>query len=120
VQVLQKTRQPFNANGIAQAGALAGLLDTEHQAKTKEITDQGRDYLQKSFASLGLKFVPSFANFVLVKVGDGKKAFQALMQKGVIIRDMTSYGLPEWVRVSIGTTEQNERFICELRAFLGR
>jgi histidinol-phosphate aminotransferase len=120
LQVLQKTRQPFNANGIAQAAALAGLLDEEHQAKTKQITDEGRDYLQKTFATLGLKFVPSYANFVLVKVGDGKALFQAVMRKGVIVRDMTSYGLPEWVRVSIGTMEQNERFIRELKAILGR
>lgn len=120
VELLQKTRQPFNANGIAQAGALAGLLDDEHQQKTREITDEGRDYLQAEFAAMGLEFVPSFANFVLVQVGDGKAVFQALLQKGVIIRDMTSYGLPEWVRVSIGTMPQNERFIAELRELLGK
>jgi histidinol-phosphate aminotransferase len=120
VELLQKTRQPFNANGIAQAGALAGLLDDEHQQKTREITDEGRDYLQAEFAAMGLEFVPSFANFVLVKVGEGKAIFQALMKKGVIIRDMTSYGLPEWVRISVGTMPQNERFIAELRELLGK
>lgn len=114
IDVLQKTRQPFNANGIAQAGALAGLLDDDHQEATRKLTDEGREYLQRSFASLGLKFVPSHANFVLVKVGDGKGLFQALMRCGIIIRDMTSYGLPEWVRISIGTMEQNTRFIQEL------
>ncbi len=119
IDVLQKTRQPFNTNGIAQAGALAGLLDEEHQRATRELTHEGRDYLQKSFASLGLKFVPSQANFVLVKVGDGKALFQALLQRGVIVRDMTSYGLPEWVRVSIGTMEQNRRFLRELNLVLG-
>ena len=72
IDVLQKTRQPFNTNGIAQAGALAGLLDEEHQRKTREITIEGRDFLQREFASLGLDYVPSFANFVLVCVGDGK------------------------------------------------
>lgn len=119
IDVLQKTRQPFNANGIAQAGALAGLLDDEHQNATRELTHEGREYLQRSFANLGLKFVPSHANFVLVKVGDGKALFNALLQRGVIIRDMTSYGLPEWVRVSIGTMEQNTRFITELNTVLG-
>ncbi len=119
VDVLQKTRQPFNANGIAQAGALAGLLDDEHQRATRELTHEGRDYLQRSFASLGLKFVPSQANFVLVKVGDGKALFQALLKRGVIVRDMNSYGLPEWIRVSIGTMEQNRRFIRELNLVLG-
>ncbi len=120
VGLLQKTRQPFNANGIAQAGALAGLLDEDHQRQTREITIEGRDYLQGEFAAMGLDFVPSFANFVLVKVGDGRAVFQALMKLGVIIRDMNAYGLPEWVRVSVGTPPQNERFVAELRTLLGK
>ena len=114
IDILQKTRQPFNANGIAQAGALAGLADEEHQRKTRELTIEGRDFLQREFTAIGLEFVPSFANFVLVKVGDGRAVFQALMKRGVIVRDMTSYGLPEWIRVSVGTMEQNARFFAEL------
>jgi histidinol-phosphate aminotransferase len=119
IDVLQKTRQPFNVNGIAQAGALAGLLDDEHQIKTREITIEGRDFLQREFGAMGLEYVPSFANFVLVKVGDGKAVFGALMKRGIIVRDMTSYGLPEWIRVSIGTMEQNERFLAELKKLPG-
>jgi histidinol-phosphate aminotransferase len=115
IDVLQKTRQPFNTNGIAQAGALAGLADDEHQRKTRELTIEGRNFLQREFATMGLEFVPSFANFVLVRVGDGRAVFQALMRKGIIVRDMNSYALPEWIRVSIGTMEQNRRFIAELR-----
>lgn len=118
IDVLQKTRQPFNANGIAQAGALAGLLDDEHQQKTRELTWEGRDFLQTEFAALGLEFVPSHANFVLVRVGDGKRIFSELMKRGIIIRDMNAYGLPEWVRVSIGTMEQNQRFLTELKKLL--
>jgi histidinol-phosphate aminotransferase len=118
IDVLQKTRQPFNANGIAQAGALAGLLDEEHQRKTRELTIAGRDWLQARFAELGLKFVPSHANFILVNVGNGKAVFTELMKRGIIIRDMTSYGLPEWIRVSIGTEFQNQRFLEELRQIL--
>jgi histidinol-phosphate aminotransferase len=117
-EVLQKTREPFNTNGIAQAGALAGLLDEEHQCATRELTRQGRDYLQVSFAHLGLKFVPSHANFVLVKVGSGKTMFQTLLRKGVIVRDMDAYGLPEWIRVTVGTMDENTRFIQELNAAL--
>ena len=116
VDVLQKTRQPFNVNGIAQAGALAGLLDDEHQRRTREITIEGREFMQREFARLGLEFVPSFANFVLVRVGDGKAVFQALLKRGIIVRDMNSYGLPRWIRVSIGTRAQNERFLAELEA----
>jgi len=118
IDVLQKTRQPFNANGIAQAGALAGLADDDHQRKTRELTIAGRDVLQREFSALGLEYVPSHANFVLVKVGDGKAVFNALLSTGIIIRDMNSYGLPEWIRVSIGTPQQNERFLTELRTLL--
>jgi histidinol-phosphate aminotransferase len=120
ISVLQKTRQPFNANGIAQAGALAGILDEEHQLRTRQITDEGRAYLQESFAALGLEFVPSHANFVLVKVGNGKDVFSRLLKQGIIIRDMTSYSLPEWIRVSVGTMEQNRRFVAALGALLGK
>jgi len=115
VDILQKTRQPFNTSGVAQAGALAGLADDEHQRKTREMTIEGRDHLQREFAVMGLEFVPSFANFVLVRVGDGKAVFQSLLKRGIIVRDMNSYGLPEWVRVSIGAAEQNERFLAELK-----
>jgi histidinol-phosphate aminotransferase len=116
IDVLQKTRQPFNVNGIAQAGALAGLLDDDHQRKTRDITIEGREHLQGEFALLGLEYVPSLANFILVRVGDGRAVFKALERKGVIVRDMSSYGLPEWIRVSIGTMPQNRRFLAELKA----
>src|SRR6266446_10367191 len=75
IQVLQKARQPFNVNGLAQAAALAGLADGEHRRKTKRITDEGRAYLQEQFAAMNLCFVPSVANFVLVNVGDGARIF---------------------------------------------
>ena len=117
-EVLQKTRQPFNANAIAQEGALAGLLDQEHQDKTKALTDEGREYLQNSFAEMGLEYVPSYANFVLVKVGDGDAVFNAMMKQGVIIRAMRGYKLPEWVRISVGSMEQNRRCIEVLKSVL--
>jgi histidinol-phosphate aminotransferase len=113
--VLQRTRQPFNANGIAQAGALAGLLDEEHMRKTRELTHEGREYLEREFAAMGLEYVPSVANFVLVNVGDGNAVFQAMLRKGIILRAMASYGLPEWIRISVGTMEQNRRCIQELK-----
>lgn len=115
-EVLQKTRQPFNANAIAQAGAAAGIADDEHMRKTRELTHEGRNYLQTEFAAMGLTFVPSYANFVLVRVGDGDAVFQALLRQGIIVRAMRSYKLPEWIRVSVGTMEQNRRFIEALRA----
>lgn len=117
-EVLQKTRQPFNANGIAQAGAAAGIRDREHIARTRAITAEGRKYLQAAFLALGLEYVPSHANFVLVRVGDGDAVFQALLRKGIIVRAMRSYKLPEWIRVSVGTPEQNRAFIEALTEVL--
>ena len=111
--LLQRARQPFNANSVAQAGAMAGLNDLEHQQETKAITDQGRALLESTFAQMGLKYTPSSANFVLVHVGDGGEVFKRLMKKGIIVRSMVSYRLPEYIRVSIGTPAQNARFLAE-------
>jgi len=112
--LLQRARQPFNANSIAQAGAMAGLADHDHQRKTKAITDEGRRAVEAAFARMKLSYVPSSANFVLVNVGDGGEVFKRLMKKGIIVRSMVSYHLPEYIRVSIGTPEQNARFLAEL------
>jgi len=112
--LLQRARQPFNANLIAQAGAMAGLADIEHQKKTKAITDEGRKLMEETFAKMGLKYVPSAANFVMVNVGDGGEVFKRLMKKGIIVRSMVSYHLPAYIRVSVGTPEQNARFFAEL------
>ena len=116
--LLQRARQPFNANSIAQAGAIAGLADLDHQQKTKAVTDEGRRVIEDAFARMGLRYVPSSANFVLVRVGDGGEVFQRLLKKGVIVRSMVSYHLPEYIRVSVGTPEQNARFLAELPAAL--
>ncbi len=115
IRVLQKTRAPFNTNGVAQAGARAALADEAHQAESKRVTDEGRRYLEHEFAALGLPFVPSVANFVLVKVGDGKAMFKALLKHGVIVRALSGYKFPEWVRISVGTMEQNRKCIAALR-----
>jgi len=118
IRVLQKTREPFNVNGLVQAGALAALADLEHQRKTKELTDTGRVYLEKELGQLGLTFVPSVANFVLVRVEEGKAFFEKMLREGVIVRPMNGYPLPEWVRISVGTMEQNERCIAAMRKVL--
>lgn len=117
-KVLHKCRQPFNTNSIAQAGAIAGLGDEDHQKRTRDLNDEGLAYLQQSFSEMGLEYVPSFANFVLVKVGDGDAVFSAMLRKGVIIRAMRAYKLPEWVRISVGTMPQNQRCIATLREAL--
>src|SRR5213596_3181909 len=119
IEVLRKTRQPFNVNGIGQIAALAALTDDEHRRETKRITDKGRVYLQDQFRAMKLSFVPSAANFVLVKVSDGLAVFRALLQRKVIVRAMKGYNLPEWIRITIGTMEQNQKCITALRQVLG-
>ncbi|PZR76808.1 MAG: histidinol-phosphate transaminase [Chthoniobacterales bacterium] len=118
IRVLQKTRQPFNVNGIGQAAALASLSDDEHRQATKRVTDEGRAYLEKEFGEMKLRFVPSVANFVLVNVGDSAKVFRALLDRHIIVRALKGYNLPEWIRVSVGMMEQNRRCIAALREVL--
>ncbi|MGY8644217.1 MAG: histidinol-phosphate transaminase [Verrucomicrobiales bacterium] len=114
-EVLQKCRQPFNSNAIAQAGALAGLMDDEHQEKTRAMNRAGLKFYHESFEAMGLEYVPSVANFVLVKVGDGDAVFSKMLKRGVIIRAMRGYKLPEYVRISVGTETENARCIEELK-----
>lgn len=109
--ILQKARQPFNVNALAQTAALAALTDTEHVERTKAMNDAGLQFYADAFKQRGLEFVPSVANFVLVNVGDGDAVFQAMLEKGVIVRAMRGYKLPGWVRISVGTAEENTRCI---------
>jgi histidinol-phosphate aminotransferase len=115
IQVLQKTREPFNVNGLAQAAGLAALSDDAHQLETKRVTDEGRAYLEKEFAAMKLEFMASAANFVFVKVGDGAAVFRALLQRRIIVRALKGYHLSAWVRISVGTMEQNRKCIAALR-----
>jgi histidinol-phosphate aminotransferase len=115
IDLLQRVRQPFNTNAIAQAGALAALDDTAHIRKTKSVTRRGLAYLYREFERLKLEYVPSCANFVLVNVGDGDAVFRGLQRRGVIVRPMRGYKMPAWVRVTVGTMEENRRFIGALR-----
>lgn len=116
--LLNRSRQPFNANAIAQAGALAAIQDEAHIAATVKNNAEGLVYFESAFAERGWEYVPSHANFVLVKVGDGDRVFGELLRKGVIVRAMRGYKLPEWVRISVGTPAQNERCLKELDALL--
>jgi histidinol-phosphate aminotransferase len=118
IEVLQKTRQPFNVNGVAQAGALAALRDDDHQRKTKAVIDAGRTYLHAQFAAMDLRFVPAAANFVMVNVRDGATVFRKLLAGKIIVRPLGGYNLPEWVRISVGTMEENQKCIAALKKVL--
>jgi histidinol-phosphate aminotransferase len=117
---LEKIRQPFNINALAQAGAIAALDDTAHVEKTRRNNAAGLKFFARAFHQLGLEFVPSSANFVLVKVGDGQRVFSGLQKLGVIVRPMGGYQLPEWVRISVGTSKENHRCIDALGEVLGQ
>jgi histidinol-phosphate aminotransferase len=114
IKVLHRTRQPFNVNSIAQAAALAALEDEAHLRETKRVIDEGRAYLQGQFAEMEIPFVPAVANFVMVNVGDGCAVFDQLLRRKIIVRPLKGYGLPEWVRISVGTMEENKRLIAAL------
>ncbi len=118
IGAMEKVRQPFNANALAQAGALAALDDQEYIRQSRELNRQGVTQLQDGFTELGLEFVPSFANFVLVRVGEGMKTFARMQEQGVIVRPMDAYQLPEWIRISAGTREQNAKCLTVLRQVL--
>jgi histidinol-phosphate aminotransferase len=112
--LLDRVRQPFNVNAIAQAAATAALDDAGFVRTSVAQTRAGVRRLEQGFAGLGLEFVPSQANFVLVRVGDGARVFGRLQARGVIVRPVNLYGLPEWIRVTVGTPAQNERLLLEL------
>src|SRR5437588_7504321 len=118
IEVLQKTRQPFNVNALAQAGALAAITDEEHQLATKRIVDEGRAFFEREFAAMRLEYIPSAGNFVLVNVGDGAAVFKAMLEHKIIVRAMRGYRLPQGVRISIGTMPQNQKCIVALRQVL--
>jgi histidinol-phosphate aminotransferase len=120
IDVLQKTRQPFNVSGLAQTAALAALADIAHQAESKRVVDEGRAYFEKELKELNLRFVPSHGNFVMVEVGDGAAIFKQLLQRRIIVRALKGYRLAPWIRVSIGTMEQNRQCITALKEVLPR
>ncbi len=111
IALLNRVRQPFNVSAIAQEAALAALADDAHVARTRELVQEGLRALEAGFRRMGLDFVPASANFILVRVGQGRDVFEALMREGVIVRPMDGYGLPEYVRVTVGTASENARFL---------
>ena len=117
---LEKIRQPFNCNALVQAAALAALDDADHLARTRDNNLAGLEFLVAGFNELKLEYVPSSANFVMVRVGDGQKVFNELQKLGVITRPMASYQLPEWLRISVGTPAENARALAGLRKMLRR
>jgi histidinol-phosphate aminotransferase len=118
VQVLNRVRQPFNVNVLGQVAAVAALSDTEHVARTRETNRHGMAFLQAECRRLGLPVVPSWANFLLIEVGDGAAVYAALLRHGVIVRPMAIYRFPRHIRVTVGTMAECRRFVTSLETVL--
>lgn len=116
--LLNRVRQPFNCNSLAQTAAVAALADEDFVARGVDVNRKGMAQVTAAFDALGLRYLPSFGNFVLVQVGDGAAVYQGLLKRGVIVRPVANYGLPQWLRVTIGLTTENDRFIAALRDVL--
>lgn len=118
IQVLEKPRQPFNTTLIAQAAAVAALDDEDFIADSKITYLEGRQLFESFCESRGLTYERTYANFMLIKTGDGIAVTEALTELGVIVRPMAPYGLEEWIRISFGRPEENEKFVEALAKVL--
>ena len=118
ITLLNKVRQPFNVNAMAQSAAMAALDDVTHLVETREMVFQGLEFFERELPKLGIETVPSGANFILVKTGNGREVFQELQKRKVIVRPMDPYGLPDHIRITIGTPEQNRTILDALKEVL--
>ena len=118
---LDRVRQPFNVNTLAQTAAIAALEDKAFVKRTLANNREGLDYLYRALERMNISFLPTQANFFLVRVSpfmSAKQAFEFLLRKGVIVRDMTSYGLGDYIRINVGTPSENRKFIKEFSEIL--
>ncbi len=111
IEMIGKPRQPFNANAMAQAAAIAALEDKAFVNKSKRLFKRGIEHVIEFCEESNLEYIKPVANFMLIKVGDGAKCFEELQKRGVITRPMAGYQLPDWIRISFGTDEENEKLI---------
>lgn len=119
IDCMNRVRQPFNVNYLAQVAALAGLDDVQHIKRTRSAVLKGKKYLYRAFDSLGLSYIPSATNFVLVDIKrDGRDLFEKLLKFGVIVRDMKPYKMDNFIRVTVGTDKENRKFVEALEKVL--
>ena len=115
--MMNRVRQPFNTNALAQVGALAALEDVSHIEESRRINNEGKEYLYKEFHSMGINYIPTEANFIYFRAGDdGRAIFNAMLKDGIIIRHMGGANL----RVTIGLPEENRKFVAALTKVLGK
>lgn len=118
VEMLNRVRQPFNVSSVAQAGALAALGDGQHLQRSIALNTDGMRQIGAGLQRLGLDFIPSFGNFLSFRVGNAAAIYQRLLKRGVIVRPVANYGMPDYLRVSIGLESENEIFLSALAGAL--
>ena len=121
IALMNRIRQPFNVNSLAQAAALAALEDDSHILECVRMIEAGRHFLYDEFKTLGVQYVPARANFILVDVGrSAADIYQKLLHEGVIVRPMTPFGMETALRITVGTPEENRKLVKALRRVLGK
>jgi len=118
MDMLNRVRQPFNVNSVAQAAAVAALQDTDFVEKTCALNLRGMKQIVDGLTGLGLEYIPSFGNFVSFRIADAMRVYRSLLQSGVIVRPIANYDMPDWLRVSIGLETENDKFLSALRQAL--
>ncbi len=117
--LMNRVRQPFNVSHVAQVAAVAALADEDFVRSSYEMNREGMQVLTDGFRRLGLAWIASHANFVTFEAGDGAGVFQQLLKQGVIVRPLAAYGMPRHLRVTVGTEDENQRFLAALESVLG-
>lgn len=117
--MMNRVRQPFNVNSVAQAAAVAALQDEDFVRQTNELNRRGMAQITGELSSLGLEYIPSFGNFVAFKIADAMAVYRRLLELGVIVRPIANYDMPGWLRVSIGLETENDKFLSALKRIIG-
>ncbi|MCK5808449.1 histidinol-phosphate transaminase [bacterium] len=119
---LNRIREPFNTNSLAQAAGIAALGDEEYLSRAVAVNKEGKEFYYKTFTEMGLEYISTQGNFILVKLGEspalGMEVFDKMLHKGVIVRPMAGYGFPNWIRISIGLPQENVECIKVLKECL--
>ena len=117
--MMNRVRQPFNVNSVAQAAAVAALQDEDFVRQTNELNRRGMEQITAGLSKLGLEYIPSFGNFVAFKIANATAVYRRLLELGVIVRPIANYDMPDWLRVSIGLERENDKFLSALKRILG-
>lgn len=119
INYINRVREPFNVNQFAQVAATAAISDQEHVKKSIQLNETGKKYLYRELTQMGISWIDTQANFIFLDTGkDSKQLFELLLKRGVIVRSGDVFGYPTYLRVTIGTVEENKFFITELQAVL--